>query len=142
MTNPIIVFDTDCVLCSGMVAFVLKYERDRSFRFVGAWSDQGLDLAERHGSSRRDLNTTFLVINGDRVLTKSDAGIEILRHLRRPWCWLAAIRVVPRPVRDAIYSIIARRRYRWFGRREDCTVVPPSERDRFIGVRNEASSGS
>jgi predicted DCC family thiol-disulfide oxidoreductase YuxK len=78
---------------------------------------------------------TFLVLRGGKVLTRSDTGIEILLHLRPPWRWLAFLAAFPRPLRDAAYGFVARRRYRWFGRRTDCTVVPPAERHRFIGVR-------
>ena len=138
--DPIIVFDTDCVLCSTMVRFVLAFERDRSCRFAGAWSDEGLALAARHGFSRADLNETFLVLIEDAVLTKSEAGIELLRHMRAPWRWFSALQVIPRPVRDAAYSFVARRRYHWFGRRENCTVVPPGESGRFIGVRGKSST--
>ena len=133
--GPLIVFDTDCVLCSGFVAFLLRHERDRSLQFVGAWSDEGLTLAQQHGFSRSDLNETFLVIVDGRALDKSSAGFEILRHLRAPWRWLNAFRVIPRPLRDPLYSFVARRRYRWFGQRKDCTMVPPNERHRFIGVQ-------
>lgn len=132
--GPIIVFDTDCVLCSGMVAFVLKHERDRALRFAGAWSDEGSALAYRYGFSRADLDDTFLVVVGERALTRSDAGLEILRHLAVPWRWLVVLAAVPRPLRDGLYDVVAQRRYRWFGRRENCTIVPASERHRMIGV--------
>lgn len=136
--DPIIVFDTDCVLCSGGVAFVLAHERGRRLRFAGAWSAEGLALAERHGFSRLQLDETFLLITDRGVLTRSDAGLEVLRHMKAPWRWLAMLRLVPRPLRDRVYRFVARRRYRWFGRRENCTIVPASERDRFIGVERES----
>ncbi|MBR0668439.1 DUF393 domain-containing protein [Roseomonas hellenica] len=140
--DPIIVFDTDCVLCSGIVAFVLAHERDRQLRFAGAWSAEGLALAARHGFSRQDLEETFLLIAGGHVLTRSDAALAILRHMRAPWRWLMALRLVPRPLRDVVYRFVARRRYRWFGRRENCTIVPAGERERFIGVRGRAPGAS
>jgi predicted DCC family thiol-disulfide oxidoreductase YuxK len=59
MREPIVVFDTNCVLCSGMVAFILAHERNRVLRFVGAWSDEGLALAARHHFSKSDLDQTF-----------------------------------------------------------------------------------
>ena len=130
--GPIMVFDTNCVLCSGGVAFVLRHERDRSLRFAGAWSETGLALAARHGFTRRDLNDTFLLITAGRALTRSDAGLAVARHLRAPWRWLGLLRLVPRPVRDLVYRAVARNRYRWFGQRQDCMMVPPAERDRFI----------
>ncbi len=132
--GPIVVFDTDCVLCSRMVAFVLAHERGPDLRFAGAWSGEGLALAAAHGLSRSDLDETLLVVSGGRPLTRSDAAMEIARHFRAPWRWAAAAAVVPRPFRDAVYDLVARRRYRWFGRRQDCTVVPPAQRHRFIGV--------
>ena len=132
---PVIVFDTDCVLCSGMVAFVLAHEAAPTLRFAGAWSAEGLAMAARHGFSRADLDETFLVIAGERVLTRSDAGLLVLRHLRAPWRWLAGpLHLVPRALRDAAYGFVAKRRYRWFGRKTNCTLVPPAQRHRFIGV--------
>ena len=138
--GPIIIFDTDCVLCSGMVAFVLAHERAPLLRFAGAWSDEGLALAARHGLTREDLNETFAVIDGPRALLRSDASMVVLRHLRAPWRWLAALAIVPRPLRDAVYGFVAHRRYRWFGQRQDCTLVPPDQRHRFIGVRGRSAT--
>src|ERR1700739_851536 len=69
MREPIVVFDTNCVLCSGMVAFILAHERNRALRFVGAWSDEGLALAARHHFSKSDLAQTFLVLSGDAALS-------------------------------------------------------------------------
>lgn len=131
-------FDTDCVLCSGMVRFVLAHERDHAIQFAGAWSPEGLDLAARHGLTRADLNETFLFVTDGRALTRSDAALALLGHMRAPWRWLRAVQVLPRSVRDALYTYVARRRYRWFGQRTDCTVVPRAQRGRFIGVRSSS----
>lgn len=135
-TRPIVVFDTDCVLCSGMVRFVLTHERGPDLLFAGAGSATGVTLAERHGFTRADLNDTFLVIEEGRALTRSDAGIALARRLRRPWGWLAVLRVIPRPVRDAVYGFVARHRYQWFGRRPACLVVEPRHRSRFLDLRS------
>jgi predicted DCC family thiol-disulfide oxidoreductase YuxK len=132
--GPIIVFDTDCVLCSGVVAFVLAHEQAPVLRFASAWSDDGLALAARHGFTRADLDETFLLLTGDGALARSDGAIALLRHLRRPWRWLAALAILPRPWRDAAYGLVARHRYRWFGQRANCTLVPPGQRHRFIGL--------
>ena len=132
---PIMVFDTNCVLCSSAVAFILGHEAHPVLRFAGAWSEEGLALAGRYGFTRADLNDTFLVITDGQALTRSNAALAVATHLRAPWRWLGLFRFVPRTVRDGAYSFIARRRYRWFGQHQDCTVVPPAERHRFIGLR-------
>jgi DCC1-like thiol-disulfide oxidoreductase len=104
--GPLIVFDTDCVLCSGFVAFLLRHERDRSLQFVGAWSDEGFTLAQQHGFSRSDLNETFLVIVDGRALDKSSAGFEILRHPST----LAVVQRLPRHSKTATGSALQFRR--------------------------------
>ncbi len=126
------IFDTDCVLCSASVLFVLRHEKAPTIRFVGAWSETGLRLAAEHGLSPADLDETFLLIENGRGFCKSDAGLIVARHLKAPWSWLAALRVMPRPVRDALYSTIARRRYRWFGHKPQCFRPPSGMADRFV----------
>jgi predicted DCC family thiol-disulfide oxidoreductase YuxK len=138
--SPIILFDTDCLLCSGMVSFVLAHERDHLLRFAGAWSPEGLALARRHAFARAELHETFLVLRRGHPLTRSEGALEIVRHLRAPWSWLGGLRAVPRPLRDAAYSALARQRYGWFGRRENCAVVPLAQRHRFIGVRSASAA--
>lgn len=132
---PTLVFDTDCVLCTGMLRFVLAQERDDRLHFMGAWSPEGLALAARHGFTAADLNGTFLLVQDGGALARSDAALEVARHLRAPWRWFRLFRIVPKPLRDRLYSLVARYRYRLFGRREDCARVPPDQRHRFHGVR-------
>jgi predicted DCC family thiol-disulfide oxidoreductase YuxK len=135
-----VIFDTDCVLCSAFVHFILKHEREPTTRFVSAWSDIGAVLASEHGLTTDDLDRTYLVIDGQRGLTRSDAGLAIMRRLRFPWRLLAAPVVVPRPLRDVVYRLVARNRYRWFGHRPACFVPPVGQETRFVnGVRSATS---
>lgn len=131
-TKTRVIFDTDCVLCSAMVHFILLRERAPTILFVSAWSPTGLRLASKHGLTRADLNDTFLVLENGSGLIKSDGAIAILRHLRAPWSWGQGIRVVPRGLRDGLYMLIARRRYRWFGKKTNCFLPPAQMRARFI----------
>ena len=128
----IILFDTDCVLCSGGAAFVLRHERDTQTRFVSAWSEQGMAIAARHALSVQDLDLTFLVIDGDTPRIKSDAALAVMRHLRAPWRWGRVARLVPRGLRDAVYGLVARHRYRWFGKRTSCRLPTAAEPERFL----------
>lgn len=133
----IIVFDTDCVLCSAWVHFVLRNEQDNTTCFVSAWSEEGAALAGQHGLTVQELDTTYLVVSEGQGLTHSDAGLAITRKLRWPWRALAVFAVVPRPVRDWVYSVVARNRYRWFGHAKGCFLPPEADTHRFVnGTRN------
>jgi len=134
MTGLQVIFDTNCVLCSGVVRTVLQRERDDEITFINAWSDTGLTIAGAHGLTREDLDKTMLAVRGDDSFTKSDAAFEIMKHLRAPWRWGRIFRFVPRFIRDAVYSLVARNRYRWFSQEEFCLNIPPEQRRRFIDV--------
>lgn len=133
--DPVIVFDTDCLLCSGMVRFVLRHERDHALHFAGAWSGPGLAIAARHAMTSDDLHRTVLVVEDGRPRIRSAAVFAIAGHLRWPFRFAAhLLRLAPRGLRDRAYDAIAHNRYRWFGRRENCAVVPAAQRHRFHGL--------
>lgn len=98
----------------------------------GAALTTGLELAAAHGLSRADLDESYLVIEDGRGFIKSDAGLVVAQHLKAPWSWLSVLRMVPRPLRDGAYAMIARRRYRWFGHKPQCFQPPPGMSDRFV----------
>jgi len=75
---------------------------------------------------------TLVLIEGDRVSTRSTAAFRINRRLGLPWCLLSAATIIPRPVSDFAYDHFARRRYRWFGRKDECMIPTPEVRDRFL----------
>jgi predicted DCC family thiol-disulfide oxidoreductase YuxK len=127
----LIVFDGLCVLCSGNARFVLKHDRKRLFRLTTAQGPLGEALYKRFGLATDDY-VTMLVLDRGRLLTESDGAIAIARGLGWPWRAAAAARIVPRPLRDAVYRLVARNRYRWFGRRETCWAPSPGDSDRIL----------
>ena len=129
---PTMIFDGECVLCSGTVRFILDHERSQDLVFATTQSEVGRILAERHGISADALDVTFVLVDGDQVFVRSDAALRVAAHLKAPWRWLGALRFVPRLFRDAAYTAIARRRYRWFGRLESCFIPDPAQRHRFL----------
>jgi predicted DCC family thiol-disulfide oxidoreductase YuxK len=142
-SSTIIVFDTDCVLCSSWVHFILRYERDQTIRFVSAWSDEGASLAARYGLTVDDLDATYLVVEDGRGLVRSDAGLALIGHLSMPWRALRVLSIFPRLLRDIVYAFIARNRYRWFGHSENCFVPRPGQSHRFVnGTRSAPRSPS
>lgn len=127
-----IVFDTDCVLCSAWVRFLLKHERGDVFQFASSRKPVGLGLARDNGLSPEDLDLTYLVLRDGAALTKSDAGLALFAALKAPWPLLRVLRFVPRGVRDWIYDIVARNRLNWFGQKTDCLLPSPAQRDKFL----------
>jgi predicted DCC family thiol-disulfide oxidoreductase YuxK len=126
----LIVYDGVCVLCSRTIRFIAERDRAENFRFVPLQSPYGRLLAERVGISI-DNPETFVAILGGAAAFRSDAALGILARLPG-FAWTAALRTIPRPLRDGVYNLIARNRYRWFGRYDQCRLPPPSLAARVI----------
>lgn len=117
--SHIIVFDGICNLCSSLVDFVSSRDPGGVFTFVPLQTSTGQELLEQHGVSVDDVDT-FLLVRGGIALLRSDAAIAIAAELTRPWNLLTVLRYVPKPIRDWGYTLVARNRYRWFGKRATC----------------------
>lgn len=129
--KQIAVFDGECDLCARSVAFILDHERDNAIHFAAAQSVVGKELLRKCGLDAERLET-FVFIDGDKAFVRSDAALAVAQHLRLPWRLLSGFRIIPRTCRDWIYRVVARNRYRWFGRPESCRVATPQQRSRFI----------
>jgi predicted DCC family thiol-disulfide oxidoreductase YuxK len=129
--TPLIVFDGVCHLCTGFVRFVLRHDRAARFHFLSAQSARGAALYGRLGMATCDWESNLLVADG-RVFTELDAFIEITRRFGGAWRLMPALYALPRRMRDALYLLIARNRYRWFGRRETCWLPEPAWSARFL----------
>ena len=118
--DGIILFDGVCVLCSGWVRFVARRDVAHRFRFTPIQSPYGRQLAETLGIDPRDPDTNAVIL-GCRALRRSDAALAVVAMLPG-WGWASALRLIPPVVRDAVYVLIARNRYRLFGRRDVCDL--------------------
>jgi predicted DCC family thiol-disulfide oxidoreductase YuxK len=130
--KPLIIFDGECVLCSGSAQFVLRHDVAGAFRLLAAQSPLGDALYRHYGLDPADYETMILIENGVAYV-KSEAALRIARGLGLPWSLAAIFRIVPRSLRDALYMLVARNRFRWFGRREVCFRPQPQYADRFLG---------
>ena len=134
--GPIILYDGVCGLCNRLNRFVLARDPGGLFRFAALQSPIAAEILARHGRDPRDLDTLYLVLApgrpDERLLEKSDAVLWILRRLGGVWRAAAALRVVPRGVRDVGYDLVARSRYRVFGRYGACPLPDPRHRARFL----------
>jgi len=130
----VLLYDGVCNLCNASVRWVLAVDRRQRFRFASLQSPIGQSLARAAGAppGAGDLPDSFVLVDGERAWTKSDAVLEVARRLGAPWSWALLLRAFPRPLRDAVYSWIARNRYRWFGKQETCPLPDPGQRERFL----------
>ena len=135
MTNPgpdddVILYDGVCVVCSRWMRFVAARDVDRRFRFTAIQSDYGRRLAHALGIDPEDPDTNA-VVHGGVASFKSDAALTVLSYLPG-WQWVRGLRAVPKALRDAVYDLIARNRYRIFGKYETCFLGDAGFRERVL----------
>jgi predicted DCC family thiol-disulfide oxidoreductase YuxK len=128
----IVLFDGVCGLCNWSVDFLLRRDRHGALRFAPLQSEAAETLLREHGLDATEFSSV-VVIDGSQVYRRSDAALHALWRLGAIWRTLAVLaRLLPRPLRDAIYDRIATNRYRWFGQRSSCRIPTAQERERFL----------
>jgi predicted DCC family thiol-disulfide oxidoreductase YuxK len=130
--DNLILFDGVCNLCSALVQFVIRHDRAAKFRFAAIQSEVGKEIFQSHGLDPADVQT-FVFISDGEMLVRSDAAIEVVSRFGGAWRILRVFQFAPRGIRDWIYSVIARNRYRWFGRKAVCMIPAPEIKERFLG---------
>ncbi|MGJ4880309.1 thiol-disulfide oxidoreductase DCC family protein [Bradyrhizobium sp. HKCCYLRH1065] len=134
MTNwpddDVILYDGVCVFCSRWVQFVIARDTAKRFRFTPIQSPYGTRLAQAFGIDPQDPDTNA-VVHGGKAHLKSDAALTVLSNLPG-WSWTRALRAIPKPLRDAVYGMVARNRYHIFGKYESCFVPDAELRKRVL----------
>ncbi len=128
-SRPLFVFDGTCVLCSGGAAWVMRHDRAGRIAFTPAQGAIGQALYRHYGLA---IDDTYLFLAGGRAHGLSEGYFQVARVLGGVWRAAALLRLVPRPLRDALYRLVARNRYRWFGRVEACTLLTPAQLARLL----------
>ncbi|MBS0539287.1 MAG: DUF393 domain-containing protein [Proteobacteria bacterium] len=132
--RPLYVFDGYCVLCSGFVEFCLTHDGDGELKFASSQSALGRGIVQALGLPQDTLDRTVLLIEDDTVHLRSTAALKSLNHLAGWPRLLRPLQVIPAALRDPIYGLVARNRYRWFDRRTTCFAPTPENRARFIDL--------
>jgi predicted DCC family thiol-disulfide oxidoreductase YuxK len=134
----LILYDGVCGLCDRFVQFVLARDPDALFSFAALQSDLAARALERHGLRADALDTVYLIEDfegpRERVSRESDAALRVCARLAWPWSWVGALRAVPRFVRDRAYRLVARYRYRIFGKFDFCPLPSRATRARFLDL--------
>lgn len=130
--QPVLLFDGVCNLCNVAVSFVIERDPANKFNFASLQSDYGQKVLAQHNLPQETFNSLVLQ-EGDKIYTKSTGALRVARGLGGLWPLLYAFIVVPRPIRDVVYSFIAKNRYRWFGKKDQCMIPSPEVRARFLG---------
>ncbi|MDE1936823.1 thiol-disulfide oxidoreductase DCC family protein [Bradyrhizobium sp.] len=128
--DDVILYDGVCVFCSRWIRFVAASDCDRRFRFTAIQSNYGARLARTFGIDPVDPDTNA-VIQGGIAYFKSDAALTVLSSLPR-YRWTRALLTLPKPLRDAVYNLVAKNRYRIFGKYDACFVPDAAMRERVM----------
>jgi predicted DCC family thiol-disulfide oxidoreductase YuxK len=139
-SNPIILYDGVCALCNQVVQFVLQHDSQDRFRFASLQSDFAARVLRLHGAAPEDLDTMYVVLDygvpEEHLVFRSEAAIVILRELGSGWNVLAgALRILPGWLRNWGYNLVARNRYRTFGKYDVCPIPNQKDRHRFVDLQ-------
>lgn len=135
-SNTIVLYDGVCGLCNRLNQFLLKRDLGDRFRFASLQSNFADALLKRYGIAALDLDTVYVVADAgkpsERLLARSDAIIYALRQLGGSWTIVGLARMLPKPLRDGIYKLVARNRYRVFGKFEACLMPEERFKHKFL----------
>ncbi|UJH67417.1 thiol-disulfide oxidoreductase DCC family protein [Allomuricauda sp. SCSIO 65647] len=131
--KKIILFDGVCNLCNGAIQFIIKRDKKDVFRYAALQSDLGAQLVKERGIDTSTVDSFVLIEPGMAYYIKSDAALEIARSFGGVWKLLQIFKWIPSSFRNVIYDFVARNRYRWFGKKDQCMVPTPELQAKFLG---------
>lgn len=130
--QPVLLFDGVCNLCNGAVQFIIERDSDKRFLFASLQSDYAQQHLKEAQLPEGFLDSLVLMDKG-KYYTQSSAALRIAKQLDGAWPLMYGFIIVPKFIRDAVYNFIARNRYKWFGKKEQCWIPTPDLKARFVG---------
>jgi predicted DCC family thiol-disulfide oxidoreductase YuxK len=130
MGQSVILFDGVCKFCNGTVNFLISLDKEAIFRFAPIQSEAGQALIKKFGLPPEP--ESFIYIENDRAYLRTTAILMLARKLKWYWAWSQLFWIIPRFVRDGVYSFVARNRYKWFGKNEECMLPTEEVKSRFL----------
>lgn len=129
--HKIILFDGVCNLCNSSVLFVIQRDPNDLFRFAALQSEVGEALVQTHGIDTSQTDSIILIEN-NKAFVKSTAALRVARHLTGGWPLLSAFLIFPAFLRNWVYDYIARNRYKWYGKKDQCMIPTPELQSKFL----------
>ncbi|MEP7146965.1 MAG: thiol-disulfide oxidoreductase DCC family protein [bacterium] len=129
--TKIILFDGVCNLCNSGINYIIDHDKNNRFKFASLQSDAGQSFLKKSGLNNKDFDSVIL-IEGEKFYTKSTAVLRIAEEFGPLWKLLYVFNVIPAPVRNFFYDIIARHRYKWFGKKDSCRLPTPELQEKFL----------
>jgi len=128
----VIIFDGVCNLCNGFVDFIIRKDKKKIFRFVSNQDEAGKAILSRFPEVPKGDAMTIYYLEDGKLYSRSKAVLRIAKMLNAPFSWMYAFSVLPLFISNSIYDLVARNRYKWFGKRDTCRVPTKEERERFL----------
>ena len=128
----IVLFDGVCNFCNDSVQRIIKHDQKDRFRFASLQSDIGQKLTAERGIDTSQVDSIILIDPGNAYYIKSTAALKIAEKMDGFYPILQIFLIFPESLRDIIYDYVAKNRYQWFGKREECKIPTPEERNKFI----------
>lgn len=129
--HPVVLFDGVCNLCDHAVQFIIRHDRHRKLRFASLQSGYAAGRLETTNLPPTYLDS-FVLLEAGRCYTRSTAALRVARYFGGLWQLLYVFILIPRPIRDAVYNLVGRYRYRWFGKKNSCMVPTPELKVLFL----------
>ena len=129
--KPLVLFDGVCNLCNASVQFIIEHDPEGKIMFASLQSERGQAILQHLGMKMDDFDT-FIFIEKGVAYTRSTGILKEIRYFRGLWSFLYVFIVIQRPIRDFFYNIVARNRYRWFGKKNECWLPTPELKMRFL----------
>ena len=130
--KKIILFDGVCNLCNSAVQFIIKHDKKDLFRFVALQSDLGQEIIRHIGIDTKNTDSIVLYEPGIAYYYKSEAALEIAKHLDSFYSFLSIFKILPTAVSDSVYDYIAKNRYKWYGKKESCMIPTDELKSKFL----------
>lgn len=133
--KAVILFDGVCNLCNGFVNFIIKRDRKNYFLFASLQSEAADALLKEY--EVKETLKTIILIENKKIYKRSTAALRICRHLSGGWPLLYGFIIVPPFIRNAVYNLVAKYRYRWFGKKDQCMVPTPALKSKFLSYESK-----